>query len=239
MPTPRGNFPNAGHYYANTFRPTRIDVQFTVAHADTGGLGLTSPKSNGFVQAMFMNTNQTPGVSDGLTNPNPAAGFLQIFLKNNFAAFLGAQAIIRSPLTGSSVKIDNSAMTAGVPYVITTLGNATLAKWQAIGVPLGVTPAVGVAFIALTNGGSGNTLTSRVQTASVSAVQTLELVSNPDLNTASSIVKNGESLIFQFLAPTISTGAYIAPMLPTAPADGSVVSLGLLFDGSSQTVDGL
>ena len=60
--------------------------------------------------------------------------------------------------------------------------------------------------------------------------------------TNSSIAANaGEWLIAQFLGPTISTGAYVAPFIPTAPANGSVWGGGMtfLFDQSSVTVDGL
>jgi hypothetical protein len=81
---------------------------------------------------------------------------------------------VLAPNSGADVKIDNSAMTAGQLYTITTLGNATAAKWTAIGVPAGVTPAVGVSFIALTNGGAGNVLTSKVQVPQFQA-STLQL----------------------------------------------------------------
>jgi len=236
----RGFGINGKSLYSNIAKPCEINLQFTVNHADTGGLGITSLKSNGYVNNVFMNTNQTPGANNGFTNPNPAAGFLAIQLQQNLNVFVNAMYSITSANSGSDVKIDNSAMTAGQVYTITTLGNATAAKWLAIGVPAGVTPAVGVSFIAASNGGAGNTLTSRVQVPSVSAIMDLESVGNPNKMVNTNIAANaGQWLFFQFLGPTISTGAYVAPMLPTAPADGSIVQMKLVFDGSAVSVDGL
>ena len=240
MPVPIQGFGiNGKSYYTNVAKPMDVKMTFTVDN--TNALGITSLKSNGFVNNVFMHTTTTPGASNGFTNPNPAVGYAMIRLGNNFNKFLGHQCSVQAPNSGSSVKIDNSAMTAGQPYVITTLGNATLAKWQAIGLPPGITPAVGCVFIAATDGGTGNVLTSRVQAPSVSGIVTTEIIGTPSTEIANSnIVQNaGAIVMLQFLAPTVSTGAYVSPMVATAPANGSIVSLTLSFDGSSVTVDGL
>lgn len=293
---------NGKSYYTNINKPCEVHLRFTVNSADTAGLGITSLKSNGYVNNIFMHTSQTPGINNGFTNPNPLSGYVAIQMKNNFNYFIGSPPAFISANSGSDVKIDNSAMTAGQVYTITTLGNATLAKWIAIGVPVGVTPAVGVSFVALSNGGSGNTITSRVQTPSNSGVTKLEFVGLPNTMTNSVVTVNGGQWLFaQFLAPSSTfTGSALAnhthsltlknaavadgattrvnagtnllgantgsditiagaganggianasagtpagtiatSLIATAPIDGSIVHMSLLFDGSSTTIDGL
>lgn len=206
MTVARGFGLNGKSFYSNVCKPCEVNLQFTVTA--TNGLGVTSLKSNGYVRNVFMHTSTTPTANDGYTNPNPAAGFALIQLKQNFNKFLGMRYQIQSPNSGSDVKIDNSAMTAGQAYVITTLGNATAAKWVAIGLPVGVTAAVGVSFIATGTGGAGNTLTSRVQVPSISGVSSMEIVGSPDLSTSANISPNGgQWVLAQFLAPSFSGSA--------------------------------
>lgn len=206
MSTPRGYGLNGKSYYTNVAKPEDTNLTFTVT--PTNGLGITSLKSNGYVRNVFMHTSTTPTANDGYTNPNPLAGFAAIQFKNNFNYYLNGFAQFQAPTTGS-VKIDNTALTAGQVYIITTLGNATLAKWQAIGVPPGITPAVGVSFIALSNGGSGNTLTSRVSTPTTSGIFGVEVVGTPNTMLASSnIASNGGAwLLVQFMGATFTGSA--------------------------------
>ncbi len=227
---PRLNFPNAGHFNSNIAKPIKLDLAFTVDADDAAGLGVVSLKSNGYVQNVFMHTSQTPGVNNGYTNPNPATGVALVQLRNNFNSFLGSSMSATST-TQTDTKIDNSALTAGVVYVITTLGNATLAKWQSVGLPVGVTPAAGVAFVATAVGTGSNVLTSRVQVVALSGVGGIEWIGNPILTANSGIYANsGMYLVGQFLD---FAGALVAP------ADESIINLSLYFDSSSVNVDGL
>lgn len=237
MSIARGFGINGKSYYTNVCGPRVVHCNFIVDSTNGNGLGIRSLKSNGFIRNVFMHTTQTPGANDGATNPNPASGLILVQFKNNFNYYLGGFSGFVSPVTGS-VKIDNSALTAGVAYIISTLGNATAAKWLAIGVPAGVTPAVGVSFIALTNGGAGNTLTSRVSTASVSGITQFEVVGDPNTSIAnSSIASNGGAYV---LVQTLgATNSSTTTLIPTAPVDGSVAGMTFYFDGSSVSVDGL
>lgn len=207
MSTPRGFSQNGKSYYTNVTTPQAINLQFTVT--PTNGLGVTSLKANGYVRNVFMHTSTTPTAHDGYTNPNPANGYFAIQFKNNFNYYLSNFWSVQAPASGSDLKIDNSALTAGVVYIITTLGNATLAKWQAIGVPPGVTPAVGVSFVALTNGGAGNVLTSMVQVAASSNIYGIEVVGNPGVMlSSSSIASSGGAWVYgRFVAPTFTGSA--------------------------------
>jgi hypothetical protein len=220
---------NGKSLYSNVAKPCQVNLNWIVDASNGNGLGIRSLKSNGYVNNVFMHTSATPGSNNGVLNPNPAIGFALIQMKQNFNYFLGASGGFVTP-TATSTKIDNSALVVGQPYVISVLGDATAAQWLAIGVPAGVTPAVGVPFIAKTVGAGANTSTSRVQLPTSSGIAAIEVVGDANTTSNSNIASNaGQFVLLQF-----STGG-----VATAPAAGSVVGLSLLFDGSSVTIDGI
>jgi hypothetical protein len=217
------NFLGGGKLYTMRAMPVLVDMSFQVSATDSAGYGIVDLEGP-LVEDVLMNTSATPAVA----GQNPAAGTIVIRLQDNYNSFLLAGFSIQSPLSGSAIKIDNSAMTAGVAYVITVLGDATAAKWRAIGVPAGVTPAVGVSFIAASNGGAGNVLTSRVQATATagSSVASIEIVGSPDLSIAPdpSLQSYGSQVILQCRD---YAGALVAP------AAGSIISLSLYLSNSS------
>lgn len=208
-------------------KPVLVDCNFVVDATQT--IGISSLKGP-TVQAVYMNSSA--GTPSG---PNPAAGTIVVRLQDNYnLMFNTVSGTIASPNSGSDLKIDNSAMTAGIAYVITTLGNSTAAKWHTIGVPAGVTPAVGVAFIAASNGGSANTSTSRVQVTATngSGVASIELVGVTNSSIAPSPTANqgyGAQIILQ---------CYDYAGAKVAPAAGSIISLQFYLSDSSITVGG-
>lgn len=213
----RGFGLNGKSIYTNVTKPQDVNLQFTVT--PTNGLGVTSLKSNGYINNVFMHTSTTPVAgNDGYTNPNPASGFALVQFTNNFNYYLNGFAQFISPTTGS-IKIDNSALTAGQAYVITTLGTSTTAQWVAIGVPPGITPAVGVSFIATAVGAGANTSTSRVSTPTTSGVYGVEVVGSPLTSIANSNVAShgGAWVLLQFMAPTFTAGAYTPAGTISAP----------------------
>lgn len=237
MSVVRGFGLNGKSFYTNIVKPQEVSLQFTVTPSN--GLGITSLKSNGYVENVFMHTSTTPTANNGFTNPNPAVGFAVVQFKQNFNHFMGISAHSINPPNVTATKIDNSAMTIGQVYVISTLGNATAANWTQIGVPAGVTPAVGVAFTALAVGvtGEANTSTSRVMLPSIGANTCVEVVGNTDLMIPANVATNaGQQIFLQFLAATSSS---VTTLIPLAPTTGSIISLSMLFDGSSVTIDGL
>lgn len=153
------------------------------------------------------------------------AGAYKIQLQDNYNSLLSFAVRFTGPASGSDVKIDNSAMTSGQMYKITTLGNATSAKWQAIGVPVGVTPAVGVVFIAASNGGAGNVLTSRVQAVNPSSIVSAQLAGSLEQSSV-----GGGFLNFQCFAATSSGDT---TLIPTDPASGSTMYLEIWLNNSS------
>lgn len=219
------NFISGGRIYSMHVSPVMIDLNFQVD--DTNALGITNLKGP-TVEAVYMH-------SDHMSPAKTIAdGTILIQLQDNYNRIFGMTSSIISPNSGSDVKIDNSAMTAGVGYTITTLGDATTAKWQSIGVPVGVTPAVGVNFIALTNGGAGNTLTSRVQTSAAagSGVATIEMLKNPNADIAPA-QNVGQGFGAQFI---LQCRDYAGALV--APANGSIINVTLYLGNSSVTVAG-
>lgn len=208
---------NGTKYNTNVTVPQECHLQFTVT--PTNGLGITSLKSNGYVRNVFMHTSTTPSANNGYTNPNPADGYAFIQFYNNFNYYLNGFVQAITPVTGS-IKIDNSALVAGGAYVISTLGNASLAKWQAIGVPPGITPAVGVSFIALSDGGTGDVLTSRVSTPTSSGIVSAEVVGNPAtmLDSSNFGANGGAWLMLKF-----NGGAFTGSALGTHTHDFTVI----------------
>lgn len=230
MSVARG-FPNAGHFYSNLVKPIEIDLQFTVDPANENGLGVSSLKSNGYVESVFMHTLVTPGSVNGHTNPNPADGYAMITFKQNFNAFISVDSLIMGVSGGDLTSVTNHSV-----YVITSVGTTSLAQWQAAGLTPGFTPAVGQAFVAIKTGALGGTGT--VQAAARSGVNTVEVLGNPSVQANNSQISQnaGAVMLVQFIGPT---DADTTTPIAVSPASGSVVCLRVLMDGSSVTVDGL
>jgi hypothetical protein len=219
--------------------PINLHCNFTVAA--TNGLGVTG-LVGAYVQNVFMHTSTTPATGNSnpgspniaIVNPNPAAGTILIQLQDEYSGVYSVNCDIQSPTSGSALKIDNAALTPGIAYIISTVGDASLATWQGVGLPKGITPAVGVSFIATSAGGSTNTSTSRVMATALggSGIFMIEKVGNLNLTVAPSPSANqgfGSQLILQ---------CRNASGTLTNPTDGSVISISMLLSNSSVKVGG-
>lgn len=141
-------------------------------------------------------------------------GMYQIQMQDNYSGYyLGGYQFI-SPVTGSDIAIDSvtAGLTAGKPYRITIVGANTDAAWRAIGVPAGVTIAVGVSFVAIATG-SGASGAGRVKlVAAGSGIDKIELIGNPNSTIAPISAIGAGSLgaiaSIQCLAGSIVMGAY-------------------------------
>lgn len=207
-------------FYTLHNKPTLIDCNFIVDSTNGNGLGIRSLKGPG-IAAVYMNTSATPAAG----SPNPAAGYIMIKLQDNYNRYLGGFSGQVSPVTGSQL---TSGLTVGVPYIITTLGASTLAQWQTAGLPVGITPAVGVAFIAAATsiaGGGG------VKLAGASNVSNIEVVgdANLSINSAAPIIlgqNSGSYIILQCMKNGVLS----------TPANGSVIGLSFYLNNSAQGV---
>lgn len=214
--------------------PVLIDFNFIVDSTNGNGLGIRSLKG-AYVKNVFMNTS-APLVGSG--NPNPAAGNIIVHLTDNFNRVLFATSGDIGPLSGSNLAAGGSALTVGVVYVITVVGTTTAAQWLALGVPLGVTAAPGVAFTALLTGsGSGS---GQVQLSSNSGIVRYQGVGDPNLSVAPVSASyntsvQGSWLTFQALGATSSS---VTTLIPTAPANGSVIGIQAYMSNSPLLLGG-
>lgn len=188
----RGYGQNGNKFYSNITQPTSIFLNFTVT--PTNGLGVTSVKSNGYVNYAFMHTSTTPTSSNGVLNPNPPNGYAVIGLRNNFNHFMGMRWEVDAPATSTGT----TSTTVNVVYTITLVGTTTAAQWQAVGLPSWLTPAVGQTFVAIASQAIGGTGT--VGVAGLSNITSLSVVGDPDQTIASSNVAQfgGAYLVLQF-----------------------------------------
>lgn len=116
---------NGGRTYSSLNRPVLVECDFIVDVANGNGLGLRSLKGS-LVRNVFMHTSTTPGIgNNGVLNPNPASGYALIQLKNNFNRYGGGYSGFVSPVAGSNVAINATALTIGQPYIITSVGAGT------------------------------------------------------------------------------------------------------------------
>lgn len=200
MSVARGFGLNGKSIYSNVGKPILVNLNFIVDSANGNGLGVRSVKSNGYVESVFMYTSQTPGVINNITNPNPAAGYAQITFKNNFNYYLGGFSGQIIPTTSNTT----TSTTAGNVYVITSLGTATLAQWQAAGLPYGFTPTVGQSFVAIASGTIGGS--AHVGLPGVPSSYLLTIIGDPNqsLNNANIAQYSGAHLIVQFSQVSVS-----------------------------------
>lgn len=222
------NFSSGGKIYSMHTMPVLIDCNFVVDATNGNGLGIRSLKGP-LVQNVFMHTS-APLAGSG--NPNPAPGTIVIQLQDNYNRSLSGFSSIVASLSAGALQIDAAALTAGVAYVITVVGDATAAQWQAVGVPPGVTPALGVAFIALNTGAGGGTLLSRVNPAASSASTfVVETVGDPN-QTLSPNPNANQGFGGQIILRCRSAASDITP------ANGTVISIAMYLNNSSILVQG-
>jgi hypothetical protein len=200
--------------------PVLVSCNFVVDSTNPNGLGIRSLKG-GAVQSVYMKTSATPATG----NPNPETGVIMVTLQDAYNRSLNGMNSLVAPLDGSS----QTSTTAGRASVIVSLGTATLAQWQAVGLPVGVTPAVGVCFVATTSASIGGS--AAVQRPTATLVQSIEVCGNSNLtlNRQNNTVNGGGVIVLQCLD---SAGARVAP------ANNSVIALSFYLSNSSVTVQG-
>lgn len=191
--------------------PVLLDCNFIVDVANGNGLGLRSLKGPG-VAAVYMHTS-APLAGSG--NPNPAAGEIVVKLQDNYNRVFSGFNSINGPVGAST-----TSSKANVINIITVLGTATLAQWLAVGLPAGVVPAVGVAFIGSTAAVIGGSAQTAVALAAGSGITNIESVGDGNLSISpqgASVALAGGGSIFYLRC--------LKNAVLTAPTDGSVISL--------------
>lgn len=217
------NWANGGRTWIPHTAPVLLDCNFIVDSTNGNGLGIRSLKGPN-VQAVYMHTTATPASG----NPNPAAGTIIVQFQDNYnRSFSGFNAIV-SPVSGTPL----TATTAHTPVIIVSLGTSTTAQWQAVGLPVGITPAVGVAFVPTVSGTIGGSAAVEIAAAAGSGVMSIETLGDPNTTLSPTPSANqgfGGQIILQCRN---NTGAI------ANPADGSVISLVAYLSNSSVFVAG-
>lgn len=218
------NFSSGGKLYSMHTMPVLVDCNFVVDSTNGNGLGIRSLKGP-LVQNVFMNTS-APLTGSG--NPNPSAGTIVIQLQDNYNRNLSGFDARVSPVSGTPL----TATTAGTPVIIVSTGTATTAQFQAKGLPIGITPAVGVAFVPTASGTIGGSATVEVAAATGTGICSIETLGDPNTTIAPDPTQNqgfGAQLILQ-------CRDYAGAI--AAPANGSVISIAMYLSNSSVLVQG-
>lgn len=112
--------------------------------------------------------------------------------------------------------------------------------WNGVGLPKGIVPNIGASFIATATGYStGGGSTGTVMVPGASSVSDISVVGDPN-QTLGPIPLGGSPnvggfIMVQFLGPTSATNT---AQIATAPADGSLISLGFYVEAASVYVLG-
>lgn len=160
-----------------------------------------------------------------------AVGTYKVQFQDNYYKFFGAGHWIQAPVSGSNVAV--TAISPGTMYQITVLGTTTTAQWVTAGVPAGITPAVGVAFLAAaTSLGTG-----QAKILGNSAILDVQVIGSTDtqLGPQPYAANHGGYAIVQCLG---ATAANDVTLIPADPASGSVLGLSFYLSNSSVVVQG-
>lgn len=220
------------YMYSMHVKPVSITAKWTVLATNGAGVtGFAGQGAGGFGAANSANTSFGGGIasvtgysSSPASGNNMLQGNVLINFSDNYTGLYGMSYNIVSPVTGSAVLL-TTGLSLGQVYQITTVGTSTAANWQAVGLPVGITPAVGVAFQAST--ASAGTGTGAVKATACSQLDTIEFVGDPNFTlapvTQSSVGFGG------------SPGGYVLlNMYKTVtlqqPTDGTIVAVTFLFN---------
>ena len=152
---------------------SQLRAKFTVDPTNVNGLGISSFTGQG-VEAVYMHTSQTPDAS----NPNPANGYILAKLTEPFESFVSVLSTVTPPQSGASLLVASAGLSVGTVYVITVLGNTSQAQWEVLGVPAGVTAALGLAFVAIATSCTG-TGAVQVPATAGAAVVSIQPIGDP------------------------------------------------------------
>jgi len=172
--------------------------------------------------------------------PNVPAGYIQVNLSDNYSRYLYGDAGFAAPVSGSALPVASSGVTLGTMYIIVSLGTTTTAGWQSLGLPMNITPAVGVSFIASKTGTATGTGAVEVIAATGAGVFSVELVGDPNqMNTNGSYTLSGApgntSQGMQINSACFSDSSGDVPQV-TQPADNSVCGMLIYLNDSAQGV---
>jgi hypothetical protein len=87
---------------------------------------LTIASSSSITLSAATSSSTTGSITyQAIGNPNPAAGYALIQLKESYARYAGGFSGFVSPSTGGTIAINSSSLTKGIPYIIAAAGHAS------------------------------------------------------------------------------------------------------------------
>lgn len=203
------NFANS-RIYSGHVMPVSLDCQVTV-----GSTGAVTALKGPYVTSLT----------------RMGVGAYKIIFNDVYSKFYFADALFESGVTGSNI-LASTGTTIGISYIITGLGNTTQAQWQVLGVPAGVTAAVGVGFVGLaTAAGTG---TGTFKAVIQSGITSVEVIGNSNLSLGTPGT-TGMVVFIQCYGPTNSS---TTTPIPVDPASGTTMHLRFLLSNSSVTIGG-
>ena len=212
-------------HYSPHNKATVLDCSFVVDSTNGNGLGIRSLKNSGRIQNVYMHTSATPAVG----SPNPASGYIYVTLQDNYNRYLGGYSAFAAPVSGTPILV-TTGVTAGLAYVITSLGSTSVAQWHALGVPANITPAMGVSFIAPATATATGSGAIQVPATGGSGIDHIEVIGDANLMNSNGAYTLGASNGMQFILACYKNGVL------TAPAAGTVIGLNFYLNNSAQGV---
>lgn len=195
----------------------QIDFNFIIDHANGNGLGNRSLKGSPLVKNVFTYTSATPAAGNPF-GQSASQGMCLVELVPAFQGFITGFSGPVSPISGTPINV-TSGLTVGKAYIIVSVGTTTPAQWQTLGLPLGVVPAVGAAFVAITAGAGSGTGVVEVPLSTGSGFDHMEVVGDPNATCNMSGGAYGAYILSQF---------FLANAV-VQPADNTVIGMRLSY----------
>jgi hypothetical protein len=209
LASPLAGIPIDGNQIISASNSQPVPIFFTIASGSATAGSIWSDGNGNLYTVSATISSQTLLKTTGIHNPANAAGTL---------TFVSG--------TGSTAALSYSSAVAGLATGFTfalTVSDSNFDDWHAVGVPHGVTPQVGVSFVAKATGAGGST--GLVIAAGVSGIASLEVIGDPNLSLAPHVS-----------GPSANVGGWVLVQLlngssaPTAPAAGSTCGMCFYVD---------
>lgn len=227
---PLAGIPQDGNQVIAASNSQPVPIFFTISSGSATAGSVWTDGSGNLYTVTSTIASQTLLKTTGVQSPANASGVL------TFVSGTGAS-------TALSYSSAVAGLATGFSFALTVF-NTNLNCWTGVGLPPGVTPAVGASFIATSTGVSvGGGSSGLVQIPGFSGIQSVEVIGNTNLSIAPQPVgasaKVGGWLLVQFLAPTNSS---TTTPLAVAPAANSAVGMSfwvdMKFSPSNQSANG-
>ena len=179
---------------------SQLKAKFVVDADNVNGKGISGLVAQG-ISAVYMHTSQTPDAN----NPNPESGYILVEFERGFSSFESLSFTATPPASGASLLVASAGLTVGRVYTITILGTTSAAQWLALGVPAGVTAALGVTFVAKATSATG-TGAVQVPATAGSAIVSIQPLGDPSATQQAD--ESGASVILACYGPGGAVGAH-------------------------------